>query len=339
MASNKNQHFVPRCYLKAFTLNAENLAINLLNLDRLRTIPATPVKNQCSGDYFYGQDDRLETAIRRVESGYAAAVARIHAPAYTLTEGDKTELRTFMLFQHLRTEAASRRSVEMFEGMERSIGAPELNLKPSIKEAVQIAMRAFAQQMHLFDDLKICLVKNRTRKPFVTSDDPAVVANRWHKDDHRVRHKSPGLMSCGTTVFLPLSPSILCIAYDGNVYSIPHAKGWTEVRNEAEVGAINEQQFLNALANIYFRDWDDHQWVLSSFQAVQDRRIACRHRVHYAVLDGSTATHKRYKVVERFDVEQHTEALVHTEVISPTPSRWPALLRWRAKGSVFTNGT
>ncbi len=164
-------------------------------------------------------------------------------------------LRTFMLFQHMRTEAASRRSVEMFAGMEHTIGTPLPDFKPSIKEAVQFAMRAFAEEMHLFDDLKVCLVRNRTSRPFVTSDDPAVIANRWHKEDPRVRHKSPGLMACGTSVFLPLSPRTLCVAYDGNVYSMPHQNGWTEVRRESDVNAFNEQQFLNASANVYFRDW------------------------------------------------------------------------------------
>lgn len=339
MATNKNQHFVPRCYLKAFTHNGENLAINLLNLDRQRAIPAAPVKNQCSGDYFYGQDDLLECAIRTVETSYAATVARIHNPGYELTNSDRAVLRTFMLFQHLRTEAASRRSVEMLMGMENSIGAPLPGLAPSIKEAVQMAMRAFANKTHLFDDLKVCLVRNRTKRPFVTSDDPAVIANRWHKEDSRVRHKSPGLMSCGTTVFLPVSPRVLCVAYDGDVYSVPHEHGWTDVRKDSDVEAFNEQQFLNALGNVYFGVWHDHHWVLSSYRAVQSRRLNCRHRVNYAVLDGSDEIHKRYRLVERFDAEAHEEAIIHTESLSATPSRWPQQLRWRAKGSVFTNGT
>ena len=339
MATNKNQHFVPRCYLKTFTHNGESLAINLLNLDRQRAIPAAPVKNQCSGDYFYGQDDDLETAIRAVEGSYASALERIHSPRYALTNSDKAVLRTFMLFQHLRTEAASMRSVEMFAGMERSIGAPLPGFIPSIKDAVQMAMRAFADETRLLDDLKVCLVRNKTKKPFVTSDDPAVVANRWHKEDPRSRHMSPGLMACGTTVFLPLSPRILCVAYDGDVYSIPHQSGWTEARNDADVEAFNEHQFLNAFANIYFRDWNDNEWVLDSYRTVQKRRLSCRHRVHYAVLDESDGIHKRYRVVKRFDAIVHEEALVHTETLSPIPSRWPTQLRWRANGAVFTNGT
>lgn len=339
MATNKNQHFVPRCYLKAFTHNGENLAINLLNLDRQRAIHAAPVKNQCSGDYFYGKDNHLEAAIQSVESGYGSVIARIHRPRYTLTDGDKSLLRIFMLFQHLRTEAASRRSVEMFAGMEHSIGSPVPGLKPSVKEAVQIAMRAFAKEMRIFNDLKVCLVKNKTKRPFVTSDDPAVVTNRWHKVDPRVRHKSPGLVSCGTTVFLPLSPQILCIAYDGDVYSVPHENGWTEVRNESDVAAFNEQQFLNSFANIYFQNWSDGDWLLDAFNVINHRRLICRHRVNYAVLDGSDGTYKRYKIVEGFDAEVHEEALVHVQSLSPTPSRWPTQIRWRVKGSVFTNGT
>lgn len=339
MATNKNQHFVPRCYLKPFTNNGESRAINLFNLDQQRAILGAPVKNQCSGDYFYGQDDLLETAIRAVEGGYASALARIHSPRYALADSDKAVLRTFMLFQHLRTEAASRRSVEMFAEMEHSIGSPIPGLKPSIKAAVQIAMKVFAEEMRLFDDLKVCLVRNKTKMPFVTSGDPAVVTNRWHKEDPRVRHKSPGLMACGTTIFLPLSPRILCIAYDGDVYSVPHERGWTEVRNESDVKAVNEQQFLNAFANIYFRDWKEHEWILNSYQAIQIRRLSYRHHVRYAVLDGSDGTHKRYRVVERFDAVTHGEALVHTETLSPAPSRWPTQLRWRTKGSVFTNGT
>ena len=210
MAINKNQHFVPRCYLRAFTNDGGQRAIHVLNLDRRRAIPGASVRKQCSGDYFYGQDELLEAAIRFVEDGYSSAIARIQCPRYALTEGDKSVLRTFMLFQHMRTEAASTRSVEMFAEMDHSLGSPLPGLKPSIKEAVQIAMRTFADVMHVLDDLKVCLVKNKTKTPFVTSDDPAVVVNRWHKEDARVRGKSPGLTACGTAVFLPLSPRILC---------------------------------------------------------------------------------------------------------------------------------
>jgi hypothetical protein len=55
MASNKNQHFVPRCYLRAFTCNGENRMINLFNIDRRVCIEGAPVKHQCSGAISMGK--------------------------------------------------------------------------------------------------------------------------------------------------------------------------------------------------------------------------------------------------------------------------------------------
>ncbi|WP_353958780.1 DUF4238 domain-containing protein [Zwartia vadi] len=68
MATNKNQHFVPRCHLRPFTKDESDASINVFNLDRRKLIPNAPVKNQCSRDYFYGRDDRLEMAIQSLES-------------------------------------------------------------------------------------------------------------------------------------------------------------------------------------------------------------------------------------------------------------------------------
>lgn len=339
MATNKNQHFVPRCYLKAFTQEGENAAINLLNLDRERCILGAPVKNQCSGDYFYGQDVQLENAIQTVETEYAAAVVRIQKPGYCLTDNDRFVLRIFILFQYMRTEAASRRTVEMFGGMEMVMGQEMADFKPSIKEAVQTAMRIFATGMHLLDDLKVCLVCNKTSRAFVTSDNPAAMTNRWHMEDQRVQHKSPGLMSCGLAFFLPLTPRVMCVAYDGDVYSIPHKGGWVVLRKERDVIAFNEHQFLNAQANIYFREWEDGNWILNSFRTVANRRLPCRHRINYAVLDRVDGSHKVYRTVNREEAGDHTEALIHSEMLMPSPSRWPSQLQWRLKGFVYTNGT
>jgi len=113
MATNKNQHFVPRCYLRPFTIDGADAAINIYNLDRKKIIPMAPVKNQCSGNYFYGQDKQLEHAIQLVESGYGISLRKILNSSKTLPDSDKSILNTFWLFQHLRTEAAATRAVEM----------------------------------------------------------------------------------------------------------------------------------------------------------------------------------------------------------------------------------
>jgi hypothetical protein len=44
MATNKNQHFVPRVHLRPFTVDEGGAAINVFNLDREKLIPNAPVK-------------------------------------------------------------------------------------------------------------------------------------------------------------------------------------------------------------------------------------------------------------------------------------------------------
>jgi hypothetical protein len=339
MASNKNQHFVPRCYLKPFTKNGAKLSINLFNIDKQLCILDAPVKSQCSGNYFYGQHPDLETAIQSVESAYASALLKVHSPKYELQNAEREVFRIFILMQYLRTEAAARRSVEMFGDMENVIGSETLGFKPSIKEAVQMAMRNFAEYIHRIDDLKVCLVKNHTPVSFITSDDPAVMANRWYLEDARVRHRSPGIASCGVIFFLPLSPRVMCVAYDGDVYSMPNEGGWVAAHKERDVTALNEHQFLNAQANIYFDDWDKRDLITGSYKNVAPRRLPVRRRMTYAVLDQVEGEHKRYRVVQREDASDHDDALIHSEVLMPRPASWPTQLQWRSRGSVYTNGT
>lgn len=339
MASNKNQHFVPRCYLRPFTAESANVVINLYNIDRKRFIVGAPVKHQCSGDYFYGKDPHLEAAIQAVEGAYGNALREILSAGYRLRDEHRDLLRKFWLLQHLRTEQASQRSVEMAHATEAVAGVENSGFRFQIKEAVQMAMRIFAESMDIVDDLKVCLVRNRTSVPFVTCDDPAVLSNRWHQQRQRSSGLSFGLHSAGALFFLPLSPELLCLGYDGDVYSVPHNEGWVEARRESDVQAFNEHQFLNCRANIFVRDASHSEAVHSQFVRSETRRPPSRYRIHYAVLDRKEGEYSRYRVVDPKEAQEHEEAIIHSQVIHPVPSSWPRLLTWRPGGFVFTNGT
>ena len=135
MTSNKNQHFVPRCHFKPFTKDREGYAINLLNIDRLRSIRHAPTRNQCSGDYFYGEDLVIESSLTEYEGAYSSIVALIHEPGHRLTDQERFRLREFWHLQYLRTEAASRRAIEITEGLHTVAGAE--SFAQSIRDAVQ----------------------------------------------------------------------------------------------------------------------------------------------------------------------------------------------------------
>jgi hypothetical protein len=339
MATNKNQHFVPRCYLRPFTIDGADAAINIYNLDRKKFIPMAPVKSQCSGDYFYGQDKQLEHAIQLVESGYGHSLRTLLNSSKTLSDSDKSMLKTFWLFQHLRTEAAATRAVEMSESVRNIARIEGAEFRLGIKDAVMVAMKTFAESMRIIDDLKFCLVKNKTKRPFITSDDPAILTNKWHLEDNRTRGRSFGLRAAGALTILPLSPKLLFLGYDGDVYSIPHQQGIVETKSERDIIAYNQHQFLNCRANIFLKDAVHAEVVHSEYMEISTNRPKTRHVIHYAVRDKTEGDFIRYEVVDPKERVTHEEVLIHSQVIRPRPQFWPNQLRIRSTGSVYTNGT
>lgn len=60
MPSKKNQHFVPRFYLKNFSNDKKKNFIGLFNIDSEVHIENAKLKTQASRDYFYGKDGKVE---------------------------------------------------------------------------------------------------------------------------------------------------------------------------------------------------------------------------------------------------------------------------------------
>jgi hypothetical protein len=339
MSSNKNQHYVPQCYLKQFSDENSSASINIFNIDREKYINCAPIKSQCSKSYFYGDDLELEKALQPIEGRYSGVIREITNAGYQLTNDHREFLIFFWRLQYMRTEAASRRSVEMTDGMGEVAGIKPKDFKIEMKEAVQISMKNFVQERSLLNDLKVCLIKNRTKIDFITSDDPAVLTNKWHITDERTAGSNFGIGSAGMLFLLPLTPDILCIGFDPHVYSIPHKKGWVHVKSEREIILFNEHQFLNSRANIFFKNKKSQKQLLDLFTPIKHSRPKSRHKINYAVLDEEFEEGKRYKVVDWREAKEHQDALIHTQMVNPIPSAWPHTIGWKRKGFVYSNGS
>lgn len=339
MASNKNQHYVPRCYLKPFTIDGDGAAINVFNIDRRKLITNAPVKNQCSRDYFYGQDDSLERAIQTLEQGYSSVLKEILMPGYKVQAEHQYVLQLFWLFQYLRTEGASMRCAEMFADMLEPVNING-EFTMSVKEAVQAAMHTFAEIMDVVTDLKVCLLRNATSVPFVVSDDPAVLTNRWQLEDKRTRNKSLGLRDAGAILLLPLSPNIYCLAYDPEVYRLPSDGGWLTIRKVSDIEVLNEFQLIHCRANLYV-DKKDHAEYLHGFvERYGARRPMARHVINFAIFEGEECDeHKKYRVVSKSEFEMSEDGIMHGQTISTAPSAWPSFLLRRHRSSAYYNGT
>ncbi|NVN88634.1 MAG: DUF4238 domain-containing protein [Rhodopseudomonas sp.] len=341
MAVNKNQHYVPRVHLKPFTLDGAGLAINILNIDRMKPIENAPVRSQCSGDYFYGKDERLERAINSVESPYGEVIRFLSGDNAAVNPKIRIVILRFVLLQHMRTEAASRKAAEMTAAMFDVPGSdiPIPSMQEAMKIAVQTAMIHFADSMSIVDDLKVCIARNRTDRQFVTSDDPAVLTNRLHLQRRHKGLRSFGVKTAGAVFLLPLSPSLCAIVYDSAIYHTLQRAGWIDVIHKADVDAINEHQILNCMANLYYRDWDERNQLLQQVLARRHLRPERRHTIVHAALDYTTERGSRYVVKEITDLRDEEEVLTHVKTNHPAPSSWPSFLRFRPDAKAYSNNT
>lgn len=340
MATNKNQHFVPKCYLKPFTKEGNGKAINLFNIDQRRIIPNVSVKGQCAKDRFYGEDPAIERVIQTIERFYGIVMAQLRADQVQFLDNQALVFKKFWLLQYFRTDAACRRIVAMTEGQNEYLGLDDPNYRTNIRDAVDMAMSAFTKYIRVVDDLHACIVRNRTQTPFITSDDPAILTNRWCLTHRRLRHESFGLGSAGVVLLLPISPTLLFLAYDPQIYLVTSKNGFADVNRANDVQLFNEHQYLNCRANVFVRSRDEGAFVIDAFEAAKARRPETRHKLDYAVLDETRPTQsgeKVFKVVDHKTAKRPVEAIVRSQVLHPTPSAWPSLLRSHPTSKAFVS--
>jgi hypothetical protein len=339
MAGNKNQHFVPRVYLRSFTDGDCGKTINLYNLDRASAITGAAVKGQCAGDYFYGADLVIERWLQQIEGAYGSLLKRVIVPSYQITADDAHALRRFWFVQYLRTSAAAQRLVLMMDQMDVDVGGLPEAYRLDIKEAVQFAMRTANSEAKTVDDLEVRLLRNRTKIPFITSDNPAVMTNRWHLVDRRADRQAPGVQNAGMIGMLPLTPEIMCLVYDGGLHAIPHVDGWAILERASDVQAYNAHQVMNCEANLYFKVWDDRTQVAALTAVNSPLRPVSRYRITHAIPDGQVEGGRRFRVVSSEEARDHDGSMIHSESVLPVPTAWPSQLSWRAGAAVYDSGT
>lgn len=103
-----------------------------------------------------------------------------------------------------------------------------------------MALDIFFKMREHISDLKACIIENDTNVDFVTSDDPAVIINRFYAQ--KVKSQSHAFGSAGAILILPLSPKFLLFCYDGDVYNLEGKFG-----NFVKMDRINDINFLNNL--------------------------------------------------------------------------------------------
>lgn len=341
MPANKRQHYVPKCHFKPFSLNAEGAAINLFNLGQNQGRQNVAIKGQCAKDYLYGEDLALERQLSAIEGEYGR-ILKLVLTNQRLTEQDLFTLRGFVYLQYSRTDMAITRYRQAQEGLLQTAfeGRPELAPEMDLTDRTMMreAMRIYDRTAFCTEDLKVCIVENRTSADFVTSDDPAIHTNRFHLQ--RLRKEQFGLESAGATLVMPLSPRHAFIAYDGAVYTMSDKIGdRVIIKRESDILAFNELQYLNAANNLYFSDWSGIERVSKEFEAASARRPKSRVAINAFVLDRRVGDREWWRKATADEIANGLHEMVHTSPVFPVPAHWFTKMTVRPKPESFSNGS
>ena len=163
MTKHRNQHFVPRCYLRAFSRDEEGNAINLFHIARRKSVQDASVKGQCARPYFYGRDLEIERAFQGMEGEYARVFKTVSTGEARTGEGEWQSLREFILLQLSRTAAAISRTKLIVSGVQDLIHAEDPVGIPRPHFATH-AMMVMTLDLHVkmrevLTDLKVCILK------------------------------------------------------------------------------------------------------------------------------------------------------------------------------------
>lgn len=261
MPDNKKHHYVPKFYLRRFSENGKS--IGLLNIPKGILVEKSNLKNQCYKDYFYGKDLTFEKALSQLEGEFSKLFQMIdeyESLPPPLTE-EHLVLLYCLLIQEGRTKYAADALDEMHDTMMKNVfGEPiaketGVNLDEfiiGVQDPGKYSASMHVQHYPVVLDLGYKLIRNETKKDFITSDVPVVKINPFMSFLNL--GSQTGLGSKGLLVFYPISPKKLILLFDRDIYRIgSDSKHVVDVSSERDVEQMNLVQAAACYENVYFQ--------------------------------------------------------------------------------------
>jgi hypothetical protein len=261
----KNNHYVPRRYLKRFRSTSER-EVALYNLKTARIVEKASIGDQCSRNWFYTKNPIFETTFTGLEAKFEGIFERMIADEFAPapTSDDRQLLSAAIMFQEGRTVATAEQSVHlasefikfaMRHDLERKGEIDALAALPGVKiKMPDVIMDAILHHLimpPLIGDLDCTLFANRTDEDFLTCDHPIALGNNLPPGAPSAA--TSGFSSRGLMIALPLSPRALVLLSDREVYKVTrNDRGVAYLTDYSEVVGLNLAQCFIARENLYF---------------------------------------------------------------------------------------
>lgn len=251
MPNKKNNHVVPKCYLKHFS-KADGL-IDIFLLKTNQTLNNIPYSSQCQIDYYYGKDPTWEDVLGKLESDCAPIFEKIVGDkAYYPTSTEIDILRRFVIFQRSRTTAFNELADE--QRLQSAIVAMKIHLdhkgipytdellRKIVKDKLDSDSNIIHSNLELaqdvidkIDDLGFVLVNYSDN--LISSDTPVVMINpfvQWNI----------GYSTIGLIIFFPIGPNILALFYDRKMYPDLQNQKRFNCTDQKDIETLNAYQYI-----------------------------------------------------------------------------------------------
>jgi len=269
----KNQHYIPKFYLRNFSYKGNNKQIGLFNLKRSFYHPTAKLKTQGARNFFYGKDGKVEDFLSKVEGKMSKVINSIVQTQLLPKKTDETylELLHFVGLTNLRNPAI----IDLFEKIlpqalrERT---QELDDKTDAYEhfpdmahdmVVEVALTNVAHIIECIVDLDYRLLINQTKRPFIGSDFPVVRYNQFLEERRPKSDSNVGYGTIGLQIFIPLSPKLTLLLYDPLIYQVgkKNNSSYLQITKLGDIHQLNILQFLNCIEHVYFNEMGTKQYV------------------------------------------------------------------------------
>lgn len=261
MSKKKNQHYVPKFYLRRFSFESNENEIGVYNIHQKKFIQRAPLKGQAYKPYFYGKDGLVEDNLSALEGLYAEALRSVNEKGIPEKNTiDHNTLLEFIMISLLRNLMINSKIVEQFQKMgdiiygdDDSYNEDKSKFQIPQEEAVILNLNHLPYGLELIQDMELKLIKNHTQKPFITSDNPVVKYNQFIEAKKHPLQGHTGIASLGLQVLLPIDEKNMLILYDPWVYKVGDKRQlMIDLTNENDIFQINILQFLNCVNNTFF---------------------------------------------------------------------------------------
>lgn len=257
----KNQHYVPKFYLRNFSIELNHSQIGLFNIFSELYVEKAKLKTQGCKNYYYGEDGILEDMLSNIE-GYLATEIREIIDRFELPKKGSCghenllhfialmDLRNPTIIDYIRNskDLLRQRLLDAHKDTDVNSLVPEI----SHEEAIGISLSNLVEVVKNLKDLEFKLLVNETKYPFITSDFPIVKYNQF-LEKKKFPHGKTGYGNIGLQIFIPISPKLIILFYDAKIYKVGFKKQRNlTIKSTHDIDNLNVIQFLNSYNIIYF---------------------------------------------------------------------------------------